>query len=61
MYSSPEFTAFKEDVIEMMDRVAEGMSEEALDALEEIVVHTSYYEYMFWDMAEYLETWPIKG
>lgn len=45
----------------MMDRVAEGMSEEALDALEEIVVHTSYYEYMFWDMAEYLETWPIKG
>lgn len=60
MYSSSEFTAFKDDVIAMMDRVAEGMSEEALDALEEIVVHTSYYEYMFWDMAEYLETWPIK-
>ncbi|MEJ7501122.1 thiaminase II, partial [Staphylococcus pasteuri] len=28
--------------------------------LEEIVVNTSYYEYMFWDMAENLETWPIE-
>ncbi|PCF64376.1 thiaminase II [Staphylococcus intermedius] len=60
MYSSPEFTVFKDDVMAMMDRVAEGMSDEALDALEEIVVNTSYYEYMFWDMAENLETWPIE-
>ncbi|WP_210619128.1 thiaminase II [Mammaliicoccus lentus] len=62
MYSSDEFTLFKEDCIELMDKVAEGKTEEELARLENIVVKTSYYEYMFWEMAENLETWsvPVK-
>ncbi|MBI5974296.1 thiaminase II [Staphylococcus canis] len=59
MYSSKEFTSFKEDVIQIMDQVAQGKTEDELKALEDIVVYTSYYEYMFWDMAENLETWPV--
>ncbi|MFO3689745.1 thiaminase II [Staphylococcus felis] len=59
MYSSEEFATFKEDVMEIMNRVAEGKSESQLNELEEIVVYTSYYEYMFWDMAENLETWSV--
>ncbi|WP_323703842.1 thiaminase II [Mammaliicoccus sp. Dog046] len=62
MYASEEFTEFKDMCIELMDSVTEGKSEEELKRLEDIVVKTSYYEYMFWDMAENIETWttPIK-
>lgn len=59
MYSSEEFASFKEDVMHIMNRIAEGKTEAQLQALEDIVVYTSYYEYMFWDMAENLETWPV--
>ncbi len=59
MYSSEAFTTFKDDVVRIMNQVTEGMPEEKLRALEDIVVYTSYFEYMFWDMAENLETWPV--
>ena len=42
-----------------MDQVTEGKTEAELQCLEDIIVKTSYYEYMFWDMAEHLETWPV--
>lgn len=59
MYASEEFSSFKEDCIQLMDTVAEGKTEEELNRLEDIIVKTSYYEYMFWEMAENLETWPV--
>lgn len=59
MYSSDEFTALTHQLIEMMDHAVEGQSEATLQALEDIVVRTSYYEYMFWDMAENKEMWPV--
>lgn len=59
MYASDEFDAFKEECVELMDEVAKGKTEEELAILEDIVVKTSYYEYMFWEMAEKLETWPV--
>ncbi|QLK86715.1 thiaminase II [Staphylococcus sp. 17KM0847] len=59
MYSSDEFTDLTEQTIKIMDRVAEGKTEEELQVLEDIVVRTSYYEHMFWDMAERLEMWPL--
>lgn len=59
MYASEEFSAFKEDCIQLMDTVAEGKTEKELNRLEDIIVKTSYYEYMFWEMAENLETWPV--
>lgn len=62
MYSSEEFTQFKKDCVELMNKVTEGRSEADLKRLEDIVVCTSYYEYKFWDMAENLSTWdvPVK-
>src|SRR5690625_1496109 len=51
-YSSPEFTKIAEDCIDLIDTIAEGKPEHELVALEEIVLKTSYFEYMFWDMAE---------
>lgn len=59
MYASQEFSSSKEDCIQLMNNVAEGKTEEELQRLEDIVVKTSYYEYMFWEMAEKLETWPV--
>ncbi|POA01463.1 thiaminase II [Staphylococcus massiliensis CCUG 55927] len=59
MYASDEFTQFKEDCIELMNRAAEGKTEAQLQELEDIIVRTSYFEYMFWDMAENMETWPV--
>ncbi len=60
MYSSDEFTALAEDCKNLINEIAEGKPERDLAVLEEIVVKTSMYEYMFWDMAENIEEWPIK-
>ncbi|MCS4486093.1 thiaminase II [Staphylococcus americanisciuri] len=59
MYSSDEFSALTNQLIEMMNTVTAGKNEVELQALEDIVVRTSYYEYMFWDMAEHKEMWSI--
>lgn len=58
-YSGEEFTDLTNDAIRLMDELTEGKPEAELAELEEIIVKTSYYEYMFWDMCENLETWPI--
>lgn len=58
-YSSPEFTKIANDCIELIDTIAEGKPEHELAALEDIVVKTSYFEYMFWDMAENVSMWPV--
>ena len=34
--------------------------EDVFKQLEEIVVKTSLYEYMFWDMCEECEEWPVQ-
>lgn len=61
MYSSDEFTAIAEDCKGLMNHVAADKSEEELKRLEDIVVRTSYFEYMFWDMAENKSMWPVKN
>ena len=61
MYSSPEFTALAERCIALVNRLAAGKPEHELQALEDIVVKTSYFEYMFWDMAENVELWPVPA
>lgn len=58
-YSGEEFTDLTNDAIRLMDQLTEGKPEAELAELEEIIVKTSYYEYMFWDMCENLETWNI--
>lgn len=60
MYSSEEFTAMAENCIELINEVTEGKPEEELKRIEEIFVKTSYFEYMFWEMAEKESMWPVK-
>lgn len=60
MYSSDEFTELAEDCKNLINDVAKGKPEHELAEMEEIVVKTSLFEYMFWDMAEKKEDWPVK-
>lgn len=59
MYASDEFTELATNCQKLMNDYTIGKSEKELQALEDIVVKTSKFEYMFWDMAENMEMWPI--
>ncbi|HLR52598.1 MAG TPA: thiaminase II [Candidatus Avamphibacillus sp.] len=60
MYSSAEFTEIAEDCKNLINELTQDKPERDLASLEEIVVKTSYFEYMFWSMAENEEVWPMK-
>lgn len=60
MYASEDFTILAEDCKKLMNEIAKGKPERELVLLEEIVVKTSLFEYMFWEMAEKKEDWPVK-
>lgn len=59
-YTSDEFTSLAEDCIDLINEHAKDKPAHELKKLEEIFVKTSYFEYMFWDMAENLSMWPVK-
>lgn len=61
MYAGEEFTDLTETAKDLMNRLADGKPERELEMLEEIVVKTSLYEYMFWDMCENKEDWPVSA
>lgn len=56
-YSDEEFTELNDMAMKLMNDLAEGKPERELKALEDIVVTTSKYEYMFWDMCENKSDW----
>ena len=58
MYSSDEFGELALWLIDIMDQLAEGKSEQELTRLEEHFLVTSRLEYLFWDMAYRRELWP---
>ncbi|HLR63523.1 MAG TPA: hypothetical protein VK097_13995 [Lentibacillus sp.] len=60
MYSSDELTGIAENCKNFMNEITKDKPERDLAVLEEIVVKTSLFEYMFWDMAEKKEEWPIN-
>ncbi|MEI3614027.1 thiaminase II [Pseudogracilibacillus sp. SO30301A] len=60
MYSSDGFTKIANDCINLINTIATDKPKHELKKLEEIFVKTSYFEYMFWDMAENLSMWPVK-
>jgi thiaminase/transcriptional activator TenA len=58
-YASEEFGKIVQEILKVMDRVAQGLTEAQKD---EVLVHfirTSKMEYMFWDMGWRREGWPI--
>lgn len=59
MYNSPEFTALAESCMALINKLTTGKPEHELQALEDIVVKTSYFETLFWDMADTMEMWPV--
>lgn len=50
-YISKEYQKDTQWVIDLIDNLAEDMSDKQLNKLEEIFINTSKYEYMFWDMS----------
>jgi len=61
MYSSDGFTKIAKDCIDLINDLAKDKPEHELKKLEEIFVKTSYFEYMFWDMADNVSMWPIPA
>lgn len=58
-YGGEEFDALVEDVLDLTDRVCEGLSPAHKAAATEAFITTSRYEWMFWDMGWSLEGWPV--
>ncbi len=59
MYNSPEFAELAEWLRDFLDRRASVAGESELEAMERAFVTSSRYEYMFWDAAWRMETWPV--
>lgn len=60
MYSSEEFGGLAQWCIGLLDQLTEGKPESELNKLEEIFLNTTRYEYLFWEMAYHMETWPAE-
>ncbi|KGX87377.1 thiaminase II [Pontibacillus litoralis] len=59
-YSSPEFTALAEKCKALINELAEGKSSQERQQLEDIVLYTSKFEYMFWEMAYTKKMWVTE-
>jgi thiaminase/transcriptional activator TenA len=58
-YASGEFGDVVRGVLDATDRVAERLHPHERDAMRRHVVTTSRYEWMFWDMGQRREGWPV--
>lgn len=59
MYGGEEFQAVVDAVLELTDRVGATVSTRELTLMREHMTVTSRYEWMFWDAAWRLESWPV--
>jgi len=58
-YAGEEFHESVRGAIAAVDRVAALASEETRHAMHEAYTHAAQLEWMFWDAAYRLETWPV--
>ncbi|WP_100405812.1 thiaminase II [Bacillus solitudinis] len=58
-YGDEWFEKLVKEQINRLDELAEKASDAQRQRMEEIFVTSSRYEYMFWEMAYTLETWPV--
>ena len=58
-YASEEFGSVVRAVLEMTDTLAPGLTEDQRATMRRHFVTTSRYEWMFWDMGQRMETWPV--
>lgn len=59
MYADPEFATLADWCRELLDRLAEGVSEEGRRRMEAAFVTSSRYEWLFWEMSWRQESWPV--
>jgi thiaminase (transcriptional activator TenA) len=59
MYASPEVQKVAAASCALLNRLAAGAQSRARDRLRDIFVTSSRYEYMFWEMADKMERWPV--
>jgi thiaminase (transcriptional activator TenA) len=58
-YGGEEFGTLVEAVLDLTDKVCEGLNPAQRARVKEAFVATSRYEWMFWDAAWRLEGWPV--
>jgi thiaminase (transcriptional activator TenA) len=58
-YTSREFVDSAQRLVELLDRLAEGLPERAIDRLENLFLTSSRYEYLFWEMSWTRTMWPV--
>ncbi|SDZ24090.1 thiaminase (transcriptional activator TenA) [Evansella caseinilytica] len=58
MYSSKEFGQLAQWCIDLLDELTVEASEAERNALEEIFLNTTRFEYLFWEMAYHQTMWP---
>ena len=58
-YADPEFAALAGWCRALVDRLAAGVDEPTRSRMEDTFLTSSRYEYLFWEMAWRLETWPV--
>ena len=59
MYASPEFTELAASIRNLVNRLADRAGPDELEAMGRAYMTSLRYEYLFWDMAYNLETWPV--
>ena len=59
MYADPEFAGLARWCRELVDRLAAGANDAVHRRMEDAFLTSSRYEYLFWEMAWHLETWPV--
>ncbi len=59
MYASDEFSKTVDDVIMLIDQLAESASETTRQRMHQLFTDSIKLEYLFWDSAWRLEKWPV--
>jgi thiaminase/transcriptional activator TenA len=59
MYASPEYQELAGGMCTLLDRLAETAGSAERARMREHFLTSSRYEYLFWDAALRMETWPV--
>ena len=59
MYASSEYKSLADSACSLANRLAEDAGPRELARMQEAYLTSLRYEYMFWDMAYRMETWPV--
>jgi thiaminase/transcriptional activator TenA len=59
MYTSPEFAELAGAIRSLVDRLADRAGVDEREAMSRAYLTSLRYEYLFWEMAYNLETWPV--